>query len=98
MNKPVCEAYDNGVEMGARGSGYASEEALVPSADYMAIPVHRDGIEDTVTMKEQTSEMTSDDSRLKALQAAIEEGEASGDFDGFDPVRNLAELNAWHDS
>ena len=38
------------------------------------------------------------ETKLGALQAAIEEGEASGDFDGFDPVRNLAELDAWHDS
>lgn len=30
------------------------------------------------------------------MQAAIEEGEASGDFDGFDPVRNLSELGTKH--
>ena len=98
MNKPVCEAYDNGVEMGARGSDFDSEEALSSSAGYMAIPTHRDGIGDTVTMKEQATEMTSDDSGLKALRATIEEGEASGDFKDFDPVRNLSELNAQHDS
>lgn len=52
MNKPVCEAYDNAMEMGARGSDFASEEALVPSVGYMAIPALNDGIPDTVTKKE----------------------------------------------
>ena len=33
-------------------------------------------------------------SRLAALRYAIDEGEASGDYEDFDPVANLAELNA----
>lgn len=33
-------------------------------------------------------------SRLTALRYAIDEGEASGDYEDFDPVANLAELNA----
>ena len=36
------------------------------------------------------------ETRLKALQAAIEEGEASGDDENFDPIRNLEQLNARH--
>jgi hypothetical protein len=42
-------------------------------------------------------EQLEDGTMLKALQAAIEEGEASADFDDFDPERNLARLNARHD-
>jgi antitoxin ParD1/3/4 len=37
------------------------------------------------------------ETRLAALRTAIEEGEASGDYEDFDPKARLAELNARHD-
>lgn len=36
------------------------------------------------------------ETKLNALKVAIEEGEASGDYEDFDPVANLTELNARH--
>ena len=37
------------------------------------------------------------EAKLLALRSAIQEGEKSGDYEDFDPVAHLAELNARRD-